>query len=48
MKARSNFIISMVFVAILCIIINVSAKVIAIGNSWISKGDALNRMGNFS
>jgi cytochrome c-type biogenesis protein CcmH/NrfG len=48
MKTRSKFIVSMVFVAIFCIIVNGNTKVVAAGNTWVSKGDALNRMGNFS
>jgi len=41
-------IISIVFVAIICILINGNTEVVAEGSKWVSKGDALNRMGNFS
>ena len=48
MKTISKFTISIVFVAILCILINGNTKVVAARDIWISKGDALNRMGNYS
>ena len=65
MKTISKYIASIVFVAILCILINGNTKVAALGNmdsgqyrvdpidvkdtqAWVSKGDTLNRMGNYS
>ena len=48
METFSKYTISIVFVAILCILINGNTEVVAKGSKWISKGDALNRMGNFS
>jgi hypothetical protein len=47
METISKFSISIVSVVIFCIIID-NIGVIAEGNEWVSKGDALNRMGNFS
>jgi len=52
MKSISKYTISIIFVAILCILINASTEVVAVGSNdkqaWVSKGDALNTMGNFS
>jgi len=52
METVSKYAISIVFVAILCILINGNTEVVAEGSkdkqAWVSKGDALNRMGNFS
>jgi hypothetical protein len=46
MKTISKFTISLVSVAIICLLINGNTKVVAVGNIWVSKGDALNRMGS--
>lgn len=48
MKTISKYTISIVFVAFLCILINGNTEVVAEGSKWVSKGDALNRMGNLS
>lgn len=52
METVSKYAISIVFVAILCILINGNTEAVAEGSkdkqAWVSKGDALNRMGNFS
>ena len=48
METISKYTPSIVFVAILCIIINGNTEAIAEGSKWVSKGDALNRLGNFS
>ena len=52
METVSKYAISIIFVAFLCILINSNTDVVAEGSkdkqAWVSKGDALNRMGNFS
>ena len=55
MKTVSKYTISIIFVATLCILVNGNAEVVADGSklakdkqTWVSKCDALNRMGNFS
>src|SRR5215813_6271398 len=48
MKTINKYVISIVSVAIFCILIIGSKEVDAEGSKWVSKGDALNKMGNFS
>ena len=55
METVSKYTIPIVSVAILCILVNGNTEVVAEGSkwakdkqTWVSKGDALNRMGNFS
>jgi hypothetical protein len=45
METISKYTISIVSVAIFCILLIGNTEVVAEGSKWISKGDALNRMG---
>jgi len=48
METISKYTISIVSVAIFCILIIGSKEVAAEDSGWVNKGDALNKMGNFS
>jgi tetratricopeptide (TPR) repeat protein len=48
METISKYIVSIVSVAFFCILIIGSKEVAAEGSEWVGKGDALNKMGNFS
>ena len=48
METISKYAISIVSVAIFCILIIGSKEVAAEDSEWVNKGDALNKMGNFS
>lgn len=48
METICKYTISIVSMAIFCMLIIGNRDVFAEGNEWVSKGDALNRIGNFS